>query len=59
MIPGPNKDCMTILFSVFLTHQFRHQAPSNTKWAISLVIADGHFDLPQVFMWVACTVLLI
>ena len=25
------------------------------KWAVSLVIADGHFNLPQGFVW-ACVV---
>ena len=40
---------MTILF---LNHQIRHQATH--KWAVSLVTAHGHLNLPQGFVWV-CT----
>ena len=36
---------MTICFSELATHQIRHQA-TYIKWAVSLVIAYGHFNVP-------------
>ena len=34
-------------YSVFANHQIRPQV----KWTVSLAIADGHFNLPQGFVW--------
>ena len=36
---------IAILSSLLANHQSRHQAA--IKWAVSLVLADGHFNLPQ------------
>ena len=36
---------VTILFSMLANHQSRHQA--TRKVVVSLVIAVGHFNLPQ------------
>ena len=36
---------MTINCAITANHQIRHQALS--KWAVSLVNADDHFNLPQ------------
>ena len=42
---------MTILFPHFTKRLlYGHQA--TFKWAISLVVADGANNLPQVFVWV-------
>ena len=38
-------------FSKLANYQIRYQA--KLKWAVSLVIAYGHFNLPQGFMWVS------
>ena len=35
-------------FAKFANHQIR----TDIKWAVSLVIAYGHFNLPQRFVWV-------
>ena len=37
-------------FSKLVHHQIRHQATHRV--AVSLVIAYGHFNLPQGFVWV-------
>ena len=42
--------CMTILSSFLAHHHCTHQATH--EWAINLVITDGHFNLPQLFVWV-------
>ena len=42
--------CMTILFlNLQIT---RSDIRPHIKWAVSLVIAYGHFNLPQGFVWV-------
>ena len=39
--------------NTFLNLQItRSDIKPHTKWAVSLVIADGHFNLPHVFVWV-------
>ena len=42
--------CMTILFLNLLIA--RSDIRPHTKWAVRLVIAYGHFNLPQGFVWV-------
>ena len=42
---------MTILFSMFANHPNLTQV-SQVKRVVSLVIENGHFNLPQKFMWV-------
>ena len=37
--------CITILYFMFANHQIRHIEPQ-AKWAVSLVIANGHLNLP-------------
>ena len=47
---GHSVSCMTI---PFLTLQMtRADIRPHIQWAVSLVIADGHFNLPQGFVWV-------
>ena len=41
---------MDILFSMLENHQ--KDTRPQLKWTVSLVIADGHFNLPQGFVWV-------
>ena len=41
---------MTILSSFLAHHHCTHQATHER--AVNLVIADGHFILPQLFVWV-------
>ena len=36
-------------FSELANHQITHNI---IKWVVSLVIAYGHFNLPQGFVWV-------
>ena len=45
-----------ILFVIILFQLVNHysETKSHAKWAVSLMIVDGHFDLPQRFVWV-CT----
>ena len=54
MTPGLSKDirCHVLrpYFSKLANHQNRHQATH--KWPASLVIAYGHFNFPQGFVWV-------
>ena len=40
--------CMTLFISMLAKSPYK----TTRKWAISLVIADGHFNLPQEFVWV-------
>ena len=47
---GHSVSYMTILFSMFANHP--NLTSVHVKWAVSLVIADGHFNLPQGFVWV-------
>ena len=47
---GHSVSCMTILFlNLQIT---RSDIRPHIKWAVSLVIAYGHFNLPQGFVWV-------
>ena len=40
--------------TLFLELQItRSDSRPHIKWAVSLVIAYGHFNFPQVFVWVA------
>ena len=49
---GHSVSCMTILVINF--HVTRSDTRTHIKWAVSLVIAYGHFDIPHGFAWV-CT----
>ena len=50
MTPGLSKD---IRVHTFPNLQFtRSDIRPHIKWAVSLVIAYGHFNLPQGFVWV-------
>ena len=61
MTPGLRKDirchCMTILF--FLNLEItRSDIRPHIKWAVSLVITYGHFNLPQGFVWALLMIIL-
>ena len=48
--PNQSVSCITILFlNLQIT---RSDIRPHIKWAVSLVIAYGHFNLPHGFMWV-------
>ena len=51
-LEGHSVSCMTILSLNFQIA--RSDIRSNVKWAVGLVIAYGHFNLPQGFVWVYC-----
>ena len=55
MTPGLSKDnrchVWSYFFSKLANHQIRHQI-WHKNWAVILVIAYGHFNLPQGFVWV-------
>ena len=47
---GHSVSCMTILFlNLPIT---RSDIRPHIKWAVSLMIAYGHFNFPQGFVWV-------
>ena len=48
---GPKVLCMTIFFSLLANHKSRNQR-LQVKWAVNLVIADSHCNLPQEFVCV-------
>ena len=57
MTPGLSKDIDVMYDHTFLNLQItRSDIRLHIKWAVSLVIAYGHFNLPQGFVWV-CMVL--
>ena len=54
MTPGLSKGIWChVLSSLFLNLQVtRSDVRPHIKWAVNLVIAYGHFNLPQGFVWV-------
>ena len=55
MTPGLSKDirCHVRMTILFLNLQItRSDIRPHIKWAVSLMIAYGHFNLPQGFVWV-------
>ena len=54
MAPGLSEDFAVIYdHTLFVNLQItRSDIRPQVKWAVNLVIAEGHFKLPQRFVWV-------
>ena len=52
----PTKPCLGLISNLVLSFEFycSHLTRSNIRpqvWAVDLVMTDGHFNLPQRFVW--------